>query len=107
MNEPRVNCTKFNEAGTKERIFYNSTYIPGEVRFIETESEMAARTKAFCLTGRVLYALDFGDVFKVGGGDGCTIMLLINVFPARAHFKMVNFMLRLTSVKTTQDNWVS
>ena len=68
---------------------------------------MAARTKAFCLTGRVLYALDFGDVFKVGGGDGCTIMLLINVFPARAHFKMVNFMLRLTSVKTTQDNRVS
>ena len=36
MNEPRVNCAKFNEVGTKERIFYNSTYIPGEVRFIET-----------------------------------------------------------------------
>ena len=45
MNEPRVNYAKFNEAGTKERIFYNSTYISGEVRFIETESKMAARTE--------------------------------------------------------------
>ena len=43
---------------------------------------MAARTKAFCLTGRVLYAEDFGDVLKAGGANGCTIMLLINVFPA-------------------------
>ena len=56
--------------------------------------------------GRVLNGED-ENVLKMDGGDGCT-MLIINVFNARVHFKMVNFMLHTfyLNKNNTQDNCV-